>query len=694
MCVRRTRYPVEAELRAMARKDLLAEADNDGIVITYMGFDLQDPQTAQKRRGFDDSTFAGSSACAEFAASLIVDLMVSPAETSILLETSVACKDFWHPRLEKAIHAWDRRQQVQGNWPGVVLREKAASILDKLSFEELCVCTREQFSEQLFQMTPPFCFLATAPKRQSIPEDEGKTKNVKKKMEDTGNTFSVLVTDTCAYVVDPHKHRDHKEESLGMLVACYTFPTTGDKWLPLANFIYGVVLAGMDCSTLQVDICVVTQKKEQSEKDEEMEEAAKNQAQEEEEKKPKANKKRTRSKRRKDEVERIMERDEEEEEKPKQKRTRSKKDLVEGKQMTRAQREEEEERLHHHKQAIACFIETSTWRETMRLRELKEAASELLKGTDVVMENKVFNAALKLVEDEISCSEKFVETEKRDMGKRLSAIKLVFDLVKPDLSPVGELAPAKCSSARAFSACAREAACSLDKALDLTLDQITSSTEARMRALQDISATAETLAQELAHGGRVKHACRSSKKLGLLIPVHYFQTLVVKVNQRKIGIDMPALTIFQVAVERLIDSHMRSLQVLLAMGSRGKGQVVNVHHVKALDLVTCGRFDAQGQRAYIEGLRVAGGQKHKATSESVALDSKKLFLEDRYIRDICKHVGVRLAPQARELLREEYASLMLKFFSDCVEAGDGHHVSPQDVVGGLRAEAYRYAGHN
>ena len=176
MCVRRTRYPVEAELRAMARKELLAEADNDGIVITYMGFDLQDPQTAQKRRGFDDSTFAGSSACAEFAASLIVDLMVSPAETSILLETSVACKDFWHPRLEKAIHEWDRRQQVQGNWPGVVLREKAASILDKLSFEELCVCTREQFSEQLFQMTPPFCFLATAPKRQSIPEDEGKTK--------------------------------------------------------------------------------------------------------------------------------------------------------------------------------------------------------------------------------------------------------------------------------------------------------------------------------------------------------------------------------------------------------------------------------------------------------------------------------------------------------------------------------------
>ena len=147
-------------------------------------------------------------------------------------------------------------------------------------------------------------------------------------------------------------------------------------------------------------------------------------------------------------------------------------------------------------------------------------------------------------------------------------------------------------------------------------------------------------------------------------------------------------------VERLIESHMRSLQVLLAMGSRGKGQVVNVHHVKALALVTHGRFDAQGQRAYIEGLRVAGGQKHKATSESVALDSQKLHLEDRYIKNISKHVGVKLALQARELLGEEYASLIMQFFSDCVEAVHGRHVSPQDVVCGLRAEAYRYAGYS
>ena len=280
------------------------------------------------------------------------------------------------------------------------------------------------------------------------------------------------------------------------------------------------------------------------------------------------------------------------------------------------------------------------------------------------------------------------------MGKRLSAIKLVFDLVKPDLRPVGELAPAKCSSARAFSTCAQEATRSLDEALGLKVDQITTSTEARLRALQDIAATAETLAQELALGGHMKQVCRNSKKLNLLIPVHYFQTCVVKVNQQKIDIGAPALIIFQVVVERLIESHMRSLQVLLAMGSRGKGQVVNVHHVKALALVTRGRFDAQGQRAYIEGLRVAGGQKHKATSESVVLDSQKLRLEDRYIKNISKHVGVKLALQARELLGEEYASLILQFFSDCVEAVHGRHVLPQDVVCGLQAEAYRYAGYS
>ena len=267
-----------------------------------------------------------------------------------------------------------------------------------------------------------------------------------------------------------------------------------------------------------------------------------------------------------------MEEDEQEEVKPKEKRTRSKKDLVEGKQMTRAQREEEQEDLiHEHKEAIACFIKTSTWRQTICLRELKESTRELLVGTDVVMENAAFNKALKLVEGEIMSSANMAERAKSDMGKRLSAIKLVFDLVKPDLCPVGELETGhRCLSARAFSECAQEAACSLDKALDLKVNQITTSTEARLRALQDIAATAETLAQELASGGRVKDACRNPKKLNLLFPVHYFQNCVVKVNQRSVGIGNAALFIFQVAVERLIESHMRSLQVLLAMGSRGK----------------------------------------------------------------------------------------------------------------------------
>ena len=50
--------------------------------------------------------------------------------------------------------------------------------------------------------------------------------------------------------MEPHKHKNHEGQSFGMLVARYTFPQTGDKWVTLAKFIYKVVLAGMDCSTL------------------------------------------------------------------------------------------------------------------------------------------------------------------------------------------------------------------------------------------------------------------------------------------------------------------------------------------------------------------------------------------------------------------------------------------------------------
>ena len=95
---------------------------------------------------------------------------------------------------------------------------------------------------------------------------------------------------------------------------------------------------------------------------------------------------------------RIMEKDEEQKEKPKEK------------MMTRAQTEEKQEELiHHHKQAIACLIETSNWRQDMCLRDLKKCTRELLAGTDVVMENEVFNAALKLVEGEIMLSANMVE---------------------------------------------------------------------------------------------------------------------------------------------------------------------------------------------------------------------------------------------------------------------------------------------
>ena len=63
-------------------------------------------------------------------------------------------------------------------------------------------------------------------------------------------------------------------------------------------------------------------------------------------------------------------------------------------------------------------------------------------------------------------------------------IKLVFDLVKPDLHPVGELAHAKCLGAHAFSECAQEAVRSLDTALDLKVCQVTPRTGARIKTQQ------------------------------------------------------------------------------------------------------------------------------------------------------------------------------------------------------------------
>ena len=97
-------------------------------------------------------------------------------------------------------------------------------------------------------------------------------------------------------------------------------------------------------------------------------------------------------------------------------------------------------------------------------------------------------------------------------------------------------------------------------------------------ALQEIATAAETLAQELARGGQVKQLCRSATKLPirLLIPVNYFRTCIHKVNQRNSRTGAPFLVILQLAFERLIESHMRSLQRLVAIG---EGQIVNLHYV-------------------------------------------------------------------------------------------------------------------
>ena len=214
-------------------------------------------------------------------------------------------------------------------------------------------------------------------------------------------------------------------------------------------------------------------------------------------------------------------------------------------------------------------------------------------------------------------------------------------------------------------------------------------------ALEEIATVAETLAQDLAKGGHAKKLYSAANlPMRLLIPLNYFKTFVEKVNHRNIRTGWPFMVILQLAFEQLVESHMRSLQVLLAMGTKGKGQVVNFHHVEALALVTRGRFDTQGQRAYIEGLSVAGGQKRMATSKSVAKDSQKLMLENKCIKAFSKHLGVKFAPPARQLLGEEYASLLLQFFSDCVEESIEYtQLAPKDVVLGLRAEAYRYAGY-
>ena len=57
--------------------------------------------------------------------------------------------------------------------------------------------------------------------------------------------------------MEPHKHKKHEGQSLGMLVARYPFLQTGDKLFNVANFIYSMVLERTDCATQQMDIIVV-----------------------------------------------------------------------------------------------------------------------------------------------------------------------------------------------------------------------------------------------------------------------------------------------------------------------------------------------------------------------------------------------------------------------------------------------------
>ena len=253
----------------MTWREMQYEAWMEGWIVRYLGFDLQNSHTNTPRIGFLNTEFAGSSACTEFGSSLIIESM-SPSHPCFddVLGSQIANDRFWHERLETAIHVWDRRHKSEGDWPCKVLREKAAEILDELSLEESCMVCQEQFSEKLSELRPPFHILATAPKSEFIPDSQEYIRYIP-----SGNTFCVLVTAVCATVVSPDKHKNDEGESLGMLVARYTFPQTGDKWVTLAKFIYKVVLAGMDCITQQMDICVVTwnmQKKKKLEVPEEL----------------------------------------------------------------------------------------------------------------------------------------------------------------------------------------------------------------------------------------------------------------------------------------------------------------------------------------------------------------------------------------------------------------------------------------
>ena len=179
-------------------------------------------------------------------------------------------------------------------------------------------------------------------------------------------------------------------------------------------------------------------------------------------------------KRKKDLVERIMEQDEDDEQ-PNEKKKKSK----------MAQREQEQtDLIHQHKQAITWLIGTSNWRHIISLRDLKESVREMLGCANVALVNKTFHAALKEVESEMMSSASTPDSGKEEMEKKFSLIKLMLNLVKPDLHREGAQAPAKCLGAHAFSECAQEAVRTLDTALDLKVCQVTPRTGARIKTQQ------------------------------------------------------------------------------------------------------------------------------------------------------------------------------------------------------------------
>ena len=137
-------------------------------IIRYLGFDLQNSNTITPRMGLLDNEDAGSASCSLFGSSLIIE-SISQSNPCFddVLDSQLHNDQFWHERLETAIHVWDKRHKSAGDWPGEVLREKAAEaeILDELSLKELCILGQDDFSEKILNLCPRLTFLRRLPRR-------------------------------------------------------------------------------------------------------------------------------------------------------------------------------------------------------------------------------------------------------------------------------------------------------------------------------------------------------------------------------------------------------------------------------------------------------------------------------------------------------------------------------------------------